>query len=163
MQTQALGGEVFADNRHAEVRAIAAAVALRQRVAQQARLVGAAAHLGEQVLPVLARHTTIFEIRAGVFTAVVEEAHIVVLLFERLDLGVDEVIDFAEDLLDVLGDVEVHGRFLPTVRRCSSLGGDGSSGSLVRAGDADLVQHCLEQVAHQLLFGFMVELAVANS
>ena len=87
VQAEALRGEVLADDRHRQVRAVAAAVLRRERVAQEAGRVGAPAHLAEQLLPVLARHAAVLEVGARVLAAVVEEADVVVLLLERLDLA----------------------------------------------------------------------------
>jgi len=52
------------------------------------------------------------EIGAGPFAAVIEEADIVVLLFQRLDFALDEIVDAHEKVGDLLGDREVHGCFL---------------------------------------------------
>jgi 5,10-methylene-tetrahydrofolate dehydrogenase/methenyl tetrahydrofolate cyclohydrolase len=40
------------------------------------------------------------------FAAVVKEADVVVLCFERLDLALDEVIEHNEIIFDGLGDIE---------------------------------------------------------
>src|SRR5439155_1633381 len=84
--------EVLADNRHSEVRAIPAAVLAGDAVAQEAGSVSAAAHLSQEVVPLLARHTTVLEVGALVLAAVVEETDVVVLLLQRLDLRLDKVI-----------------------------------------------------------------------
>ena len=96
MQAEALGGEVLADHRHAEVGAVLAAVRLGERVAVVAGVVGAAACLAQQRLPLLVGQAAAIPVGAGVLAAMVEEADVVVLLLERLDLPLDEVVELAE-------------------------------------------------------------------
>ena len=55
VQPEALAGEVLADDRHAEVRAVLAAVLLRERIAVVAGRVGAPPRLAQQRLPLLVR------------------------------------------------------------------------------------------------------------
>ena len=69
------------------LRALLAAVLLRERVAVVAGVVGAAAHLAEQRLPLLVGQAAALPVGAGVLPAVVEEAVVVVLRLERLDLA----------------------------------------------------------------------------
>ena len=96
-----LRGEVLADDGHAEVRAVLAAVLLRERVAVVAGGVGPAAGLAQQRLPLLVRQAAALPVGAGVLAAVVEEADVVVLLLERLDLALDEVVE----LVEVVGQI----------------------------------------------------------
>ena len=112
---------MLADDGHRQVRTTLTAVALRYGVAQEACLVRAAAHLPEEILPVFARDTVVFVVRAGVFAAVVEEANVVVLLFEWLDFVFDELVELAQKFLDIVGNREVHegpalGRGMPELR-----------------------------------------------
>src|SRR6202000_940837 len=82
---------------------------LRQREAQEAGLVGAAAHLAQQVFPFLARQAAMLEVGARPFAAGVEEALVVVLRLGRDNLLRDEGVDVGEQFLDGLGNREVHG------------------------------------------------------
>ena len=102
-------GEVLADDRHAEVGAVLAAVLLRERVAVVAGGVGAAPRLAQQRLPLLVRQAAALPVGARVLAAVVEEADVVVLLLERLDLALDELVELVEVVGEILRDVEVHG------------------------------------------------------
>ena len=79
VQAEALGGEVLADDRHPEVRAVLAAVLLRERVAVVAGLVGQPTGLAEQRLPLVVRQAAAIPVGAGVLPAVVEEPDVVVL------------------------------------------------------------------------------------
>ena len=87
VQTEALAREVLADHGHAEVGALLAAVLLRERVAVVTGLVGDVAHLAQQRLPLLVGQAAAIPVGAGVFAAVVEEADVVVLVLDRLDLA----------------------------------------------------------------------------
>ena len=103
VQPEALAGEVLADHRHPEVRALLAAVLLRERVAVVAGRVGAPARLAQQRLPLLVRQAAAVPVGAGVLAAVVEEADVVVLLLERLDLTLDELVELDEVLRQIRG------------------------------------------------------------
>jgi hypothetical protein len=74
--------------------------------------VGAAAGLGQQRFPLLARQAAGVPVGAGVLAPVVEEADVVVRLFERLDLRFDEAVEFAEIVDEILRQGEVHGGYL---------------------------------------------------
>jgi hypothetical protein len=102
-------GEVLPDHGHAEVGAVLAAVLLRERVPVMAGDVSPPTHLGEQRLPVFVRQAAPVPVRPGVLTPVVEEPLVVVLGLERLDLPLDEVVQLAEVVDEVLREVEVHG------------------------------------------------------
>ncbi|MGY3124725.1 hypothetical protein ACVWXQ_008662 [Bradyrhizobium sp. S3.14.4] len=52
--------------------------------------------LAQQRFPFMARQAAIVEIGARPFAAMVEEADVVVGLFERLDLAFDEAIELSE-------------------------------------------------------------------
>ena len=109
VQAEALAGEVLADHGHAEVRAVLAAVLLRERVAVVAGGVGAAPRLAQQRLPLVVRQAAALPVGARVLAAMVEEADVVVLLLERLDLALDELVELVEVVGQILRDVEVHG------------------------------------------------------
>ena len=81
-----------------------------QAVAQPARLVGAPAHLAEQVLPLPPRDAAVLPVGAGVLAALVEVLH--VLAFQRLDLGLDERVHLGEQARKVFGQGEIHGDLL---------------------------------------------------
>ena len=108
VEAKTLAGEVLADHGHAEVGALLSAVLLRERVAVVAGRVGASAGLAQQRLPLLVGKSAAVPVGAGVLAAVVEEADVVVLLFERLDLTLDELVELDEVLRQIRGDVEVH-------------------------------------------------------
>ena len=82
---------------------------LGQAEAQVARLVGAALHLGEQLLPFVARLAVIVPVGAGMLAAMVEEADVVVLALQRPDLALDELVQLAQIGRDLRGNVEIHG------------------------------------------------------
>ena len=96
VQAETLGGEMLADHGHPEVGAVLAAVALRDREAQMAGVVGEILGLAQQRFPFVPRQPAIVEIGARPFAAVVEEADVVVGLFQRLDLALDEAVEFVE-------------------------------------------------------------------
>ena len=108
VQPEALGREVLADDRHAEVVAVAAAVLLGERPTVEARCVGHPLDLVQQLLPLLVGQPATLPVGACILPAVVEEADVVVLLLERLDLLLDEVVQLRQQVGDVVGDVEVH-------------------------------------------------------
>ena len=60
------------------------------------RAVGEIFHPAQQRFPFVPRQAAIVEIGARPFAAMVEEADVVVGLFNRLDLARDELIEFAE-------------------------------------------------------------------
>ncbi len=109
MQAEPLAGQVLANDCHAEVRAVLAAILPRERIAVVAGGVRPAAHLGEQGLPLLARQAAPVPVRASVLPPVVEEPLVVVLGLKRLDLPLDEVVEVGEVVDEVLRQVEVHG------------------------------------------------------
>ena len=78
VQTEPLAGEVLADHRHPEVRAVLAAVLPWERVPVVAGRVRPAAHLDEQRLPLLVRETAPVPVRPSVLPPVVEEPAVVV-------------------------------------------------------------------------------------
>ena len=90
-----------ADGSDHQVRGGLAAAAFRQTQAQVAGLVGAPLHLGDQIIPFLARDAVVVPIGARVLAAMVEKLHI--LAFERLDLRLDERIQLGELLANRCG------------------------------------------------------------
>ena len=109
MQSEALARQVLADDRHAQVRALLAAVLLRVGVPVVAGRVRPSAHLPEQGLPLLVGQTAAVPVGARVLAAVVEEALVVVLRLEGRDLALDELVELEEVGGDVGGNLEVHG------------------------------------------------------
>ncbi len=81
VQAEALRGEMLADHGHPEIGAVLAAIALRDRKAQMAGLVGAVLRLAQQRFPFMPRQAAIVEIGARPFAAMIEEADVVVGLF----------------------------------------------------------------------------------
>ena len=112
MQPEALRREVLADDRHPEVRAVPAAVLLREGVAVVPGLVGQPPGLAEQLLPLLVRQAAALPVGAGVLPAVVEEPDVVVLVLQRLDHRLDELVQLLEVGSEIRRQVEVHGRTL---------------------------------------------------
>src|SRR3989475_1613556 len=108
VQSQPLRREMLADDCHRKVRAVAATVLAGDAVSQEAGFIRAAAHLRQEVLPLLAWHAAVLEIRPLVLAAVIEETEVVILLLQRLDLRLDKVIEVLQQRLDVLWDLEVH-------------------------------------------------------
>src|SRR6185437_15097560 len=92
-----------------EIGAVLAAIALRDRKAQMARLIGAVLGLAQQRLPFVPRQPAIVEIGARPFAAVIEEADVVISLFERLDRARDEAVEFVEIGGEVGRQVEIQG------------------------------------------------------
>ena len=78
VEPEPLRRQVLADDRHAEVRAVAAAVRLRQRIAIEPGVVGHLPDRGEERLPLLVRQPAAVPVGARVFAPVVEEADVVV-------------------------------------------------------------------------------------
>lgn len=109
VQTEAAASQVLADHGHTEVGAVTTAVLGGEGVAVVAGGIGASAGFGEQFLPVPAREPAAFPVGAGVFPAVVEEADIVVGLFERDDLLLDEIVQFVQIGDQIGGQFEIHG------------------------------------------------------
>lgn len=108
VQAEAHPRKMLADHRHPEVRAILAAILLGRGEAPVPGGVGATGGFLEQFLPLVPGQAACLEVRPRIFAAVVEEADIVVLLFERLDLGGDEGVEFGQIGLKIGGDGEVH-------------------------------------------------------
>src|SRR5206468_1732855 len=120
------------------------------------------AHLREEVIPLLARHAAILEVRALVLAAVVEETDVVVLHLQRLDLRLDKVIELGQKLLDLLRNLKVHGvapygtsfglairtLFTTVSQRCGSSGASASpSKSPLRIRSASAAFRSLSRVA----------------
>src|SRR5690242_10675733 len=121
VQAEALARQVLADHRHAQVGAVPAAVLLREGVPEVAGSVGPAARLGEQFLPLPTGQAAAVPVGPGVLPAVVEEPFVVVLLLERLDLALDELVEFGQVVAQVLGEGEVHGSPYPGMARWAGL------------------------------------------
>ena len=110
MQPEALVRQVFPDDRHVDVGAVAAAELRRQAVAQPAGLVGAPAHLAEQVLPLPPRDAAVVPVGARILAALVEVLD--VFAFQRFDLGLDERVHLGEQAGKMVGEAEIHGVLL---------------------------------------------------
>ena len=108
VKSQPSGGQPLPDDGHAQVAAIRAAEVGGQPPAEEPRTIRPAPHLTQQLVPLLPRDPSPLEVSAGPLTAVVEEADVVVLVFQRPDLGLDEVVQVLQQLLDVGRDLEVH-------------------------------------------------------
>ena len=108
VQPQAFGGEVFPDDRHAEVRARLSPVLRGERVPVVAGGVSELAGPSEQLLPLLVRQPTPVPVGACVLPAMVEEPIVVVLLLEGFDLPLDELIEHGEVGGEIGRNIEVH-------------------------------------------------------
>src|SRR6185312_11368030 len=98
------------DDGHVDVGAVATAQRRRQTVAQPPCLVGALAHLTEQVLPCACGDSAVVPVGAGIFAPLVEVLH--VLALERLDLALDELIDLIQYTRKVIRQREIHSALL---------------------------------------------------
>ena len=94
VQPQALDGQVLANNRHAEVPAIASTMLNGERVAENTGLNRQLLGLAQQVLPGLVGQSLAIPVCAGVFASMIEKADIVIPLLQWLDLVGDELVDF---------------------------------------------------------------------
>src|SRR5437588_6436656 len=99
---------MLADDRHAEVRAVGTAEDGREGPPQQAGGVRSPPHLAQQRVPLRPRHAPLLDVGAGELAPMVEEADVVVLLLEGLDLGLDEGVDPLQQLGDLGRYLEVH-------------------------------------------------------
>src|SRR3954453_1307682 len=84
---------MLADHRHPEVGAVLAAVAPRNGEAQMAGVVGEILGMAQQRFPFMTRQAAILEIGPRPFAAMIEEADVVVLRFQRLDLERNEAVE----------------------------------------------------------------------
>src|SRR4051794_29476428 len=102
VETGAALGQVLTHDRHREVREVAAADRRRERELVEAGGDRAPARLGEHLAPALGRDAPALDVRARELAPVVEELG--VLLLQRLDLALDELVDVDEQLLYVFGN-----------------------------------------------------------
>ena len=108
MQPEAPACQMLADDGHAEVRPVLAAVLLGERVAIVPSGIRTPARLAQERLPFGVREAAAIPIRAGVFAAVVEEPDVVIGSFERCDLALDEVVQHVQVRGQIGRDLEVH-------------------------------------------------------
>jgi hypothetical protein len=94
MQAKPLQGQMFANDRHAEIIAVTPAITFRKRITIMPRGVRAALRFGQQCFPVFTRKTAAIPIGTRVFTAMIEEADVVVLRFQWFDFARDEIVQF---------------------------------------------------------------------
>ena len=111
-QAQPLGRQVLADHGHVELRAALAAHGDRPRIAIVAGGIRPAAGLGQQGLPLVPGQAAIVPVGASMLTPVVEEPVVVVLVLKRHDLRLDEPVELGEIVDEMLGQIEIHVRFL---------------------------------------------------
>ena len=107
VQAEALAGQVLADHRHAQVGAVPAAVP-GGRVPVVAGRVGPTPGPRPAAPPTRGWAARRDPVGPGVLPAVIEEPDVVVLLLERPDLAVDELVEFGQVVPQVLGQGEVH-------------------------------------------------------
>ena len=94
VQAQRPVGQVLADHRHVQVASVRPSQLGRQRVAVEARGVGAADHLAQQLLPLLGGRAPVRHVGARELAAVVEELR--GLGLERCQLTLDESVQRLE-------------------------------------------------------------------
>jgi hypothetical protein len=109
---------MLADHGHPEIGAVLAAVAYRDRETKVPGGVGEVFCLAQQGFPFVPRQPAVFEIGARPFAAMIEEADVVIGLFQRLDLACDEAIEFAEVGHEVGLQIEIQGVSPGTVVYC---------------------------------------------
>ena len=85
---------MLTDNRHAQIGTILAAILLRNRVTIVTCLVRAPTGLAEQRLPLFIGQTTAIPIGSCVFSAMVKKTNVVVLILERFNFSLDEIIEY---------------------------------------------------------------------
>ena len=110
VQAEALARQVLADDGHAEVGAVPAAVLGGEGVAVVPGGVGAPHRLGQQGLPLAAGQATAVPVGAGILAPVIEEPDVVVLLLEGAYLPLDELVQFGEVGGQIGRDLEVHAQ-----------------------------------------------------
>ena len=108
VQAQALGGQVLADYGHGQVRAALAAHLRGPGEAQVSGLVSQLAGLTQEILPLMAGQAAAVPVGPRPFPAMVKEPDIVVLALERLDLTLDELVEFSKVSNEFGGQIEVH-------------------------------------------------------
>ena len=82
---------------------------LARRKPQEPSLVGPPAHFAQQRFPLVPRQPVAIPIRPRMLAPVIEEADVVVLVLERLDLAFDESVQLGEQLFDLRRNAKVHG------------------------------------------------------
>jgi hypothetical protein len=107
VKTEAAMSQMFANDRHAEIGSIPPAVLFRKWIAIMSGRVGASTSFGEERFPCLVGQTATLPIGSRIFSPMVEEANVVVLLLEGKDVTLDEGVEFVEIGGEVFGDVEI--------------------------------------------------------
>src|SRR5712691_13458224 len=107
MEPKPLGGQVLADDRHAQVRAVPAAAGGREGVTEMPRSISPPHDLAQQRLPLRIGQAATLPVGTRVLAAMVEESDVVVLLLQRADLPLDELVQLAEVVGQVRRDLEV--------------------------------------------------------
>ena len=118
MQPQAFGCEMLADDGHVEVGALFATVLAGHRVPVVTSLVSQAFGFVQQKLPVIIRKATAFPVGARILASMVEEADVVIGVFERLDRALDELVQLIEIGLQIRRNVKVHHARSPPDSGC---------------------------------------------
>ena len=105
-ETETLAGEVPANDGHRQVGAVLSAEFLGQGETQVSALVGNLVHLAQEHVPFLAGQAAVFKVGTGPFAAVVKEPVVVVGHLERGNLFIDELVQLAQVVLNILRDGE---------------------------------------------------------
>ena len=108
MQPEALAGEMLADRRDRQIGGCLTAAGFGQAVAEMPGAVGATLHLDDQRAPFRAWTPVLLPIGARILAPMVEELHVFAL--QRLDLGLDESVEFREFGRYFRRQFEVHVR-----------------------------------------------------
>jgi hypothetical protein len=74
-------------------------------------LVGAPAHLAEQIFPFVTGKAAAVKIGARPFATMIEKTDVIVLALERLDFFFDKSVELAEISFDVDRNCKVHSSF----------------------------------------------------
>src|SRR5271168_3808783 len=99
---------MLADHGHPQVRTVAAAVLLRPSETKMAGGVCTPTRLAEQRFPFGSRQAIVVPVRPAVLATMIEEAFIVILRLQRLDLKLDETVQFGQISDEIGGQRKIH-------------------------------------------------------
>src|SRR5580698_9822159 len=100
---------MLADHGHPQIRAVAATILFWPAKAQMTGSIGSPAGLSEQGFPFRSRQTVIVPVCSAVLATMIEEALIVILRLQRLDVGLDETVQLGQvfDEVDRQGKIHI--------------------------------------------------------
>src|SRR5690606_30161974 len=108
VQPKPLCREMFAYDRHPQVRSILAAIFFGRGKAPVARGIRPSGSGTQQLFPLVARQALIIPVGPAMFAAMVKEADIVISLLKRFDLRLDKGIQFIKIGLQVVRYRKIH-------------------------------------------------------